>query len=134
LRKYFKLVKQWVVRRLGNFLSFKILKKMVNNKIFLTQKVYCATHSTHFNKTIPVYTLTGNTKGGRITVPLTSCLTGLDESVFQIKTKNFSCHTVDSKPVKQEVNGIVILPPLVFPALDLYKLTCSNNSETVLDK
>jgi hypothetical protein len=59
----------------------------------------------------------GNTKGGSITVPLTSCLTGLDLSVLQIKTKIFSCHTADSKPVKQEVNGTVILPPLVFPAL-----------------
>jgi hypothetical protein len=29
----------------------------------------------------------GNTKGGSITVPLTSCLTGLDESVLKIKTK-----------------------------------------------
>jgi hypothetical protein len=29
----------------------------------------------------------GNTKGGSITVPFTSCLTGLDESVLQIKTK-----------------------------------------------
>jgi hypothetical protein len=25
------------------------------------------------------------------------------------------CHTADSKPVKQEVNSTVILPPLVFP-------------------
>ncbi len=57
----------------------------------------------------------GNTKGGSITVPLTSCLTGLDWSVLQIKTKIVSCHTADSKPVKQEVNGTVILPPLVFP-------------------
>ncbi len=56
----------------------------------------------------------GNTKGGSITVPLTSCLTSLDQSLLQIKTKNFSCHTADSKPVKQEVNGTVILPPLVF--------------------
>jgi len=30
-------------------------------------------------------------------------------------SKIVSCHTVDSKPVKQEVNGTVILPPLVFP-------------------
>ncbi len=59
----------------------------------------------------------GNTKGGSITVPLTSCLTGLDWCVLQIKTKIVSCHTADSKPVKQEVNGTVILPPLVFPAL-----------------
>ncbi len=57
----------------------------------------------------------GNTKGGSITVQLTSCLTGLDWSVLQIKTKIASSHTTDSKPVKQEVNGTVILPPLVFP-------------------
>jgi hypothetical protein len=58
----------------------------------------------------------GNTKGGSITVLLTSCLTGLDQSFLQIKTKIVSCHTADSKPVKQGVNGTVILPPLVFPA------------------
>jgi hypothetical protein len=57
----------------------------------------------------------GNTKGGSITVPLTSCLTGLDQPVLQIKTKIVSSHTADSKQVKQEVNGTVILPPLVFP-------------------
>jgi hypothetical protein len=34
----------------------------------------------------------------------------LDESVLRIKTKNVCCHTADSKPVKQEVNGTVILP------------------------
>jgi len=56
-----------------------------------------------------------NTKGGSITVPLTSCLTGLDKLVLQINTKIVSCHTADSKPVKQEVNGTGILPPLVFP-------------------
>jgi hypothetical protein len=43
---------------------------------------------------------------------LTSCLTGLDWSVLQ---KNVSFLTTDSKPVKQEVNCTVILPPLVFP-------------------
>jgi hypothetical protein len=63
----------------------------------------------------------GNTKGGSITVPLTSCLTSLDQSVLLIKTKNVSCHTADSKPVKQEVNGTVILPHLVFPATSLQK-------------
>ncbi len=57
----------------------------------------------------------GNTKGGSISVPLTSCLTGLDKFVLQIKTKIVTCHKADSKPVKQEVNGTVILPPLVFP-------------------
>ncbi len=64
----------------------------------------------------------GNTKGGSITVPLTSCLTGLDEPVLQIKTKIVSCGTADSKPVKQEVNGTVILPPLVFPDQTVPKL------------
>jgi hypothetical protein len=53
----------------------------------------------------------GNTKWGSISVLLTSCLTGLDYSVLQIKIKIVSCHTADSKPVKQEVNSTVILPP-----------------------
>jgi hypothetical protein len=42
-------------------------------------------------------------------------LTGLYLSALQIKTKIVSCHTADSKPVKQEVNSTVILSPLVFP-------------------
>jgi hypothetical protein len=46
----------------------------------------------------------------------------LDKSVLQIKTEIVGCHTADSKPVKQEVNGTVILPPLVFPGLSL---TCT---------
>ncbi len=62
-----------------------------------------------------------NTKGGSITVLLTSCLTSLDQSVLQIKTKTVRCHTADSKPVKQEVKGTGILPPLVFPGLGLHK-------------
>ncbi len=57
----------------------------------------------------------GNTKGGSINVLLTPCLTGLDQSVLQIKLNIVSCHTADSKPVKQEVSSTVILPPLVFP-------------------
>ncbi len=36
--------------------------------------------------------------------------------MLQIKTKIVSCHAADSKPVKEEVNGTVILPPLVFLA------------------
>ncbi len=64
-----------------------------------------------------------NTKGGTITVLLTSCLTGLDKSVLQIKTKIAISHTADSKPVKLEVNGIVVHPPLVFPGQG-FKLSC----------
>jgi hypothetical protein len=43
---------------------------------------------------------------------------------LQIKTQIVSCHTADSKPVKQEVNGIVILPPLVFPGF-FFRSLCS---------
>jgi hypothetical protein len=64
---------------------------------------------------IPSYVRLGNTKGENITVPLTSCLTGLDQSALQIKTKIVSSHKADSKPVKQEVISTVILPPLEFP-------------------
>jgi hypothetical protein len=49
-------------------------------------------------------------------------LTGLNYYVLQIKIKIVSCHTADSKPVKQEVNGTVILPPLVFPVEILKKI------------
>jgi hypothetical protein len=59
--------------------------------------------------------LPGNTKGRSITVLLTSCLTSLDKSVFQFKTKLVSLHTADSKPVKQEAKGTMILAPIVFP-------------------
>jgi hypothetical protein len=37
---------------------------------------------------------------------------------LQIK-KIVSCHTADSVPVKQDVNGAVIIPPLVFPVLEI---------------
>ncbi len=59
----------------------------------------------------------GILKGGSIPVPLTSSLTGLDLSALQIETKIIRSHTADSKPVKQEVNGTVILPHLVFPGM-----------------
>jgi hypothetical protein len=55
----------------------------------------------------------GNTKGGSITVPLTSCLTGSKSAVCQLTFFGFICKTDYFKPVKQEVNGTVILPPLV---------------------
>ncbi len=59
----------------------------------------------------------GNAKGGSITVPLTSCLTGLESAAWQLTIFVFICKTDKSKLVKQEVNGTVILPPLVFPGL-----------------
>jgi hypothetical protein len=33
------------------------------------------------------------------------------------------CHTADSKLVKQEVNGTMIHPPLVFPAVTVALIT-----------
>ncbi len=58
----------------------------------------------------------GNTKGGSIPVPLTSCLTGLESAVWLLTIYVFIWKTDLSKPVKQEVNGTVILFPLVlFP-------------------
>jgi len=48
---------------------------------------------------------------------------------LQIQTKIASCHTADSKPIKQEVNSTVILPPLVFPAYTMLTLAlglCNN--------
>jgi hypothetical protein len=36
--------------------------------------------------------------------------------MFCKKAKIVNSHTADSKPIKQEINGTVILPPLVFPA------------------
>jgi hypothetical protein len=38
---------------------------------------------------------------------------------LQIKTKILSSHAPNSKPVKQEGNCRVILPPLVFPGMAL---------------
>jgi hypothetical protein len=40
--------------------------------------------------------------------------------------KIISFHTADSKPVKQEVNSAVILPPLVFPAWANTSLFCES--------
>ncbi len=39
-----------------------------------------------------------------------------------MKTKIVLSHTANSKPVKQEVNSIVTLPPLVFPGFSLLVL------------
>ncbi len=65
--------------------------------------------------------LTGNTKGGSITVPLTCCLTGLESAVLQLTIFVFICKTDEFKPVKQEVNSTVLLPPLVFPVATVYR-------------
>jgi hypothetical protein len=53
--------------------------------------------------------------GSGITVPLTSCLSGLESAVWQLTIFVFICKTDYSKQVKQEVNCTVILPPSLFP-------------------
>ncbi len=40
------------------------------------------------------------------------------------KPKIVSCHTAESKPVRQEVNGTVILPPLSIPCFGNRTLLC----------
>ncbi len=83
--------------------DYKPVKQEVNSTVILSPLVV-----------FPDWSIkAGNTKRESITVPLTSCLTCLDKSVLQMKTKIVSCHTADSKPVKQDVNSTVILPPLV---------------------
>ncbi len=64
-----------------------------------------------------------NTKGGNITVLLTSCLTGLDYSVLQIKTKTVSCHTADSKTSQTGGHWYSDTPPFSIPCLELWKLS-----------
>jgi hypothetical protein len=46
---------------------------------------------------------------------LTSFLTGLESALWQLTIFVFICKTDLSKPVQQEVNGTVILPPLIIP-------------------
>jgi hypothetical protein len=41
---------------------------------------------------------------------------------LQVEANFVSCHTADFKPVKQEVNGTVILPPLVFPGVSFLEV------------
>ncbi len=55
-----------------------------------------------------------NTKGGSITIPLTSGLTGLESTVWQLTFFVFIWKADESKLVKHEVNGTVILPRLVW--------------------
>jgi hypothetical protein len=105
----FKIIKMFVICDV-HFLKFIKSHFVVNNfgqRFHFLPKV--------FTKLVLPTAVPGNTKGGSITVLSTSCLTGLNWSVLQIKTKIVSSHAADSKPVKQEVNGTVILPPLVFP-------------------
>ncbi len=94
----------------------RIITKFVIKTLWKTLRNHCRYDVTFLLLCNNIMLSAGNTKGGIITVPLTSCLTGLDWSVLYIKTKVVSCHTADSKPVKQEVNGTVILPPFVFLA------------------
>jgi len=66
----------WVLHLLNWFFSSKLLS------FFKT--LQCLIGHTH---------TPGNTKGGSITVPLTSCLTGLESAVWQLTIFVFICKT-----------------------------------------
>ncbi len=130
---YAKMTNSQIIIRPSGLAHLKVLqhlretldKKVAETKKFLgfnfRGSMLCQKYQIQHFQRLPNFLMTsfldaclvqsGNTKGGSITVPLTTCLTGLDWSVLQIKTKIVSCHTADSKPVKQEVNGTVILLP-----------------------
>jgi hypothetical protein len=57
----------------------------------------------------------GNTKGGKYHCTVDLLYDWLGFVCFANKNKIVSSQTADSKPVKQEVNGTVIFPPLVYP-------------------
>ncbi len=57
-----------------NSLKYKANELLVASNLH-PSKLYSSTLRVGF------YTITGNTKGGSITVPLTSCLTGLEMAV-----------------------------------------------------
>jgi len=63
---------------------------------------------------------TGNTEGGSITALLTSCLTGLESDVWKLTSFFLSAKQTNPKPVKQEVNGTVIIPPFSIPYNDTH--------------
>jgi hypothetical protein len=53
---------------------------------------------------------------------------------LQIKTKIVSSHTADSKPVKQEVNGTLTLPALVFLGKTIVRKQQSGGRERMREK
>jgi hypothetical protein len=69
-----------------------------------------------------------NTKGGKYHRSVDLLFDWFGLVCFEIKTQIVSSHTADSKLVKQEVNGTVILTPLVFELMLLI------NSSPVLVK
>jgi len=91
-------------------------------------KAYC----TYFVKVLPY---PDNTKGGSITVPLTSCLTGLESAVYSnVQFLFLFAKQAIPNQSNKEVNGTVILSPLVFPALpiNLRQLARDKHAQLIL--
>ena len=107
----------WSASRFGNLSGVSLIKPYVQvTGAPSRNKLQCLLRTRFTPQPNIISAGAGYIKGGiSITVPLTFCLTGLDQSVLQIETKIVSCHTADCKPVKREVNGTVILPPLSIP-------------------
>ena len=91
--------------------SVCVFKKILKN---LKRTIYVS--SCNFQRSFKV--IPGNTKRGNIIALLTSCLTGLESALWQLTIFVFICKTGLSK---QEVNGTVILSPLVFPGWTFFE-------------
>jgi hypothetical protein len=78
-------------------------------------KTFLSLFTTIFAPGLNLFDKPGNTKGGSITVPLTSFLTGLESAVGQLTIFCFYLQNRLIQTSEQGVNGTVILPPLVFP-------------------
>jgi hypothetical protein len=70
----------------------------------------------------------GRNKRGKYHCTINLLFDCFDKSLLQIKTKIVSHHTAVSKPVKQEVNSTVILPPLVIPCMYCKNMTIINDN------
>jgi hypothetical protein len=74
-----------------------------------------STETIYFWRCLLINGFSGAITSTRITMRFS--ITGLESAVGELTMFVFICKTDKSKPVKQEVNGTVIVPPLVFPAL-----------------
>ncbi len=94
----------------------------------LTKQFWCIIVSMYIKF---LFVKPGNTRGGSITVPLTSCLTCLESAAWQLTIFVFICKTDKSKRVKQEVNSTVIFSPFSIPWSEFLFWLASGSSPVV---
>jgi hypothetical protein len=88
-------------------------------------------------KSFQIWVCPGNTKGGSITVPLTSCLTGLESAVWLLTILFIYLQKrliQTSQTGGQWYSDISIFPPLVFPGLFKGPITIKSNVTKDLSK